>query len=271
MKCTHHSLLLLLLCIGYTHGTAHSYSHLQLHRSSTARAALRERDSVVPPLLNDTEALCLQLSFPAIASSFSEQCGVAFSQMLASPVGSEEEKSAREDACTADCTGKVMQFLNEECQQPILAASLEVLCTELDGVPCHYITDTYNWTGVQSNCILSPSGSAEQCSEKCHESVSVAVEAIGCCTNYDHLLFLWTAECALTMPQLCPDPFAEKEDGTKEGGEKSKGEEMVDKPGEEETSSSRENIAGYSGSNAMSTSTLSLSVLTLLCVFLTCK
>ena len=180
--------------------------------------------SGLPPALNGTETLCLLLDLTTIASSFSEECGDAMKEwgVLASISGSDVEKSAIEDMCTADCIEKLIQFLDKECQNfpaaVSVGGSLLGLCAESGGVPCHYIIHHYNWTAVDTACTITATGLEEyQCSDKCSTNVLSAVETLGCCANYDDQLAVRTAACGLSIPEHCPDPFkAEEEDKEKE-------------------------------------------------------
>ena len=168
--------------------------------------------AISPPELNTTELLCYYLALPVIAGSFSEECGYAVAQLDASELGSEEEKSAIEVVCTADCGERLVHFLADECQDIVVASALISLCAESKGIPCHYLTNSYNWTSLELNCALLWEGSAEQCLEDCSWSVSRAVEEMGCCSNYDYTLqLLLTSECGVDVPDLCQYPF--KDDG----------------------------------------------------------
>ena len=185
-----------------------------------------ELSSGLPPDLNSTEILCVLLALPTIARTFSEECGDALEQFdvqLGSSVsGSDDEKSAMEDVCTADCVGRLIQFLKEECQNFEVARSLLGLCAVSDGVPCYYITHHYDWTALETDCEV-PNAAPEQqnqCSDKCIESASSAMDTLGCCANYDYQLTVWTAGCGLSFPEHCLDPFKEEEDKEKEGSDK---------------------------------------------------
>lgn len=225
--CLHFALILLLSCTTLT-WEADTPGHV--HRDFQ-RSTLQERDLGVSsgslPDLNSTDTLCLLLALPAIGSRFSEECGVALAQVDSSDPGSEEEENALKDACTADCAGKLVQFIKEECQNVIVADSVLTLCAESNGVPCHYLNAMYDWTTVHTNCIQS-----NECSEKCSESVSNAVEAVGCCGNYDHFLVIQSHACSLNLPEECPYPF--KED-SKDMGEDKEGDKIGDSDDKERT------------------------------------
>ena len=265
--------VLLLVCNTLTHEAGTATASSPMHRD-LKHSALQERDTAAasgsPPALNTTE-LCLLLSMSTIASSFSEECGAAFTQMDSATRGSEEEKKAIEEACTVDCAGKLIQFFKEECQNPIIVApitwSLVGSCAESDGVPCLHITHRYNWTALESNCDLF----TQNCSDKCTESVSNALKAIGCCTNYDHKLTRLTATCKLNMPELCQDPFKVDEKGgdgdkTEKEEDKTEGNEMTDKPDD-----GRISEVGWSGgSKVMARSLTSFLSFFLLSVLFSC-
>ena len=213
------SLLLLVSC------TTDSWQlALRPHRTSP-HSALHERDlslgSGLPPELdNSTNPLCLFLPLPDIARTFSDECAVAVARIEESDIGSEEEKQALSEACNADCMGRVIQFLSEDCQDVTLATSFLALCAESGGTPCHHVNNAYNWTSVESNCGQSMHDDVSGCSEKCLLAVSNAVEAVGCCSNYDYLLSHVVTECDLELylelPAYCPDPFKEREDKEEE-------------------------------------------------------
>ena len=254
MKFLYLPLVLCITCITHTWEALDiPYQLSQLQHRSLKKATIQERDSEgLPPGLNTTEYLCAVLSFPAIASSFSEGCGEAFARLEDSPVGSEDEKNARRDVCTVDCGAKLVQFIAQDCQQRVLANSLVVLCAESNGVPCHYITNSYNWTAMYTQCSLSPLGTVDQCPESCSESVWSAVKVVGCCTKHDHYLDLWVDECGLNMPEDCLEPFKDFE----------KEKEEVDKTLDEGRA---DGLESSSAGTETPISLLSLSVLTLLC------
>ena len=213
--------------------------HSLMHRS-LQHSLLQERSlalsSGLPPDLNSTEALCLLLALPTIARTFSEECGDALQQFEAqlgsSVIGSDDEKSVSEDMCTADCVGRLIQFLKEECQNFAVAGNLVGLCAESGGVPCHYITHHYNWTALETDCVVADIAAEQHhCSDKCIKSASSAMDTLGCCANYDHQLREWTAGCGLSFPEHCPDPFKEEEDKEKEeDSDKTGSVGLVDKP-----------------------------------------
>ena len=206
--------VLLLALIVLTHA-ASSLSAQKLRDGK--RSILHERDAEVssglpPPLsLNTTDTLCQVLPLPTIASTISDECGSLVGHFVSTQNGSDEEMSAIEAMCTAECAGKLIQFFSDECQSSVVAGSLIGLCTYSSGERCYYAMQHYNWTALEANCLLSSSGVAE-CSEKCAEIVLSAVETVECCTNYDHQLAQWTTACGLSMPEQCPDPFKDGDD-----------------------------------------------------------
>ena len=215
-------LLLLLTCAGQTWGT--SLLSRRPHRTSP-RSAPRDPDlalsSGLPPQLgNSTNTLCYFLPLPDIARAFGGECSAAFARLENSSLGSEEEKGALVEVCTSDCMGGVVQFLEEECQDTVVSMSLLVFCAESHtGDACHIVTNSFNRTFLDLACPLSVDGALSGCSSECSRAVSDAVDSVGCCSNYHHLLSLSVAECGLQMPQLCPDLFKEEEkEGEGEGG-----------------------------------------------------
>jgi hypothetical protein len=266
--------LLLLLASATLSREASLLARMQLHGASARSAPDLALSSGLSLNLNSTEALCYFLLVPEIASTFSEECGLALAQLDAPPsIGSEEEKVLLREVCTGDCVGKVIEFFAEECQDTVVASSLVGLCAASDSVPCHYITNTYNWTSLSYQCAYSLDGDVEECSQKCSEAVSEAVEVVGCCSNYDYHLSFWGVECDLDMPRHCPDPFKEEKDDDKEdkGSDKDsdKTEGSRDKTGGEKPSDV--DIDSFLGESSDSASRpVSTLLLTLLLLFLTC-
>ena len=221
MKLLYLSLVLLITCVTCTlESSPLTHSHASLRRS-----LLQEREAnlvssgLPPPELNTTESLCFYLALPEIAAGFSKECGITLTQLVL-VLGSEEEESVIEDLCTVDCGMKLIQFIAEECKDPVVASSLVSLCAESEGIPCHHITNNYNWTALESNCVLSLEGNAEQCSDGCFKSVLHAVNEVGCCSNYDYILSLRISGCGIDIPEHCPDPFIKDEEIDKEDEEK---------------------------------------------------
>lgn len=255
--CLHFALTLLLACTALT-WEADSPGHVH---SDFQRSTLQERDLGVSsgslPDLNSTDALCLLLALPAIGSRFSEECGVAVAQVGSSDPASIEEENALKDACTADCAGKLVQFIKEECQDVIAADSVLTLCAEFNGVPCHYLSALYDWTTVHTNCIPN-----NECSEKCSESVSNAFEAVGCCANYDHHLVIQSRTCSLNLPEECPYPFEEDSKDQEEDGADKKGDKIGDSDDKERTTKPHNDpISGSETIAPVYTSVFSFSIL----------
>ena len=216
-------LLLLVLLLVCTTQTWEASPLSQRHARTSPHSAPHERDAPLtsgfPPFLdNSTNPLCLFLPLPDIGRAYSEECGIALAELDSSHMWSEEEKRALEEVCTPDCMGKVVHFLSEDCGDVVVANSLVALCAELEGTPCHHITNSYNWTALETACdILSGEKVSGECSEKCSEAVWSATEVIGCCSNYDHILSLFVTDCGVNMPDHCLDPFKdEKEEKEKE-------------------------------------------------------
>lgn len=252
----------LILLVACTTLTWEADTPVHVHRDFK-KSALQRRDlgasSDTLLDLNDTDTVCFLLALPVIARRFSEECSVAVAQLESSASGSEEEENALKDTCTADCGGKLVQFIKEECQNAIAADSLLTLCAESNGVPCHYLNAMYNWTSMHAYCIQT-----DECSEKCSASLSNAVEAVGCCANYDHILFIQSLACSLSLPEECPHPFKEDSKDQEEDGTEKEGDKVSESEDKERTNKPHIDISGSGGSETiapMSTSVFSFSLL----------
>ena len=271
MKLCYLLLVLLLTCTAET-WQASVFSH-RLHRTLKRDVSL---SSGLPPEPgNTTNLLCFTFSLPDIARDFGEVCSTAFAQLDDPSLGPEEEKKALVDVCTKDCIGRVIQFFIDDCQNDIFAGALLSFCAKSpSGEHCHNALNAYNWTTFNAACPLSLDGNLPECSEKCSEASLEAMEAAGCCSNYDHLMTLSVSTCRLETPQDCPDPLQvkeeEEEEEKEEDGDDDKTEgEGSDKTGNDKSSDNEqvEEVEESSDLNTKPFSSLTISLFILYLVF----
>ena len=217
------SLLLVSLLLGFltrlsiTISQDSSLLKLAIFRRSTQQVLNSSLSDDLPPL-NSTQSICLHVSFVAAAETISSECARVTADFELAREGSNEQKAAIEELCTAECAGKLASFFSDECQSPFIGRAIMGLCVHWNGVQCHFVLHGYNWTEVDSHC----SGTyleGHECSEECKISRMNVVETVGCCANYDHFLTQLTRDCNQDMVQECPDPFKDDTDKKKDGDE----------------------------------------------------
>ena len=202
----------------------------------------------------------MYLAVSAVASAISTECSVALAQYQSPDFGSEEEKSALETLCAAECGGELARFFKEECGNNVVAEAFVGLCSQMNGVRCYYISEHYNWTAVDVHC-GPPSSGQQDCSSTCAEVIVSAVETVGCCSHYGNFLppnnwELLMSSCVLDAPEQCPDPFQEVKEEEEETDKEE--EEETDKPTEDIRHSDPSSAACSLGSGAALTLTCCL-------------
>jgi hypothetical protein len=240
--------------------------HKKFPRSTPHERDLSFSSGLPPEQGNSTETLCFFLPLPDIASQFGEDCSNAFAMLDDESLSPEMEEKALEDVCTTECMGRVIEFFRDDCKDDIVAGSLLSFCAKSpSGARCNNVTNSYDWTTFYSACPVG--GSVLECSDKCTEAALAAVEAVGCCSNYDHSLFISAELCNLEMPQHCPDPFkVEEEEKEDEGDHKMK--EGGDKAEDDDDSLGKERAGVVRDSSALNSRPLTALPLSLLLMYI---